>query len=289
MNSTVITARGIKITASERTRSPVVDGLRERATALSFQISTMAPVEPVMIIARAESVRGEVVLRRRQTAAGPVDELIVNGAFAMDSAETASERELGRTAKDARRVLLGGLGLGYTAHEVLTSSVRRLDIVELEDTLIEWAKLGVTGVLQRVASDPRVRFHAGDIADVLDDRPPAEPSEAAHRRSPRTRPASPAGPWDAILLDVDNGPDFLIQPQNAGLYSGRLLAAAYRQLAPGGVLAIWCQGIAPSLDFALRQLGAAVGVRRLHAIRGTRHLEYVIYTLRRGSSSERPD
>jgi spermidine synthase len=236
-----------------------------------------------MIIARAESVRGEVVLRRRPTAAGPVDELIVNGAFAMDSAETGSERELGRTAKDAHQVLLGGLGLGYTADEVLTSSVRRLDIVECEDALIEWAKTGATEVLQRVASDPRVRFHAGDIADVLDDRRRAWPTEASHRRS---RP-SPAGPWDAILLDVDNGPDFLIHPQNADLYAGSLLAAAYRQLTPGGVLAIWCQGIAPPLEFALRQLGDAVGVRRLDAIRGARHLEYAIYTLRRGGSSER--
>jgi hypothetical protein len=167
-----------------------------------------------MIIARAESVRGEVVLRRRPTAAGPVDELIVNGAFAIDSAETGSERELGRTAKDAHQVLLGGLGLGYTADEVLTSSVRRLDIVECEDALIEWAKLGATEVLQRVASDPRVRFHAGDIADVLDDRPRARAAEAFHRRS---RPVTPVGPWDAILLDVDNGPDFLIHPQNSHL------------------------------------------------------------------------
>jgi spermidine synthase len=243
----------------------------------------MAPVEPAMIIARAESVRGEVVLRRRPTAAGPVDELIVNGAFAMDSAETGSERELGRTAKDAHQVLLGGLGLGYTADEVLTSSVRRLDIVECEDALIEWAKLGATEVLQRVASDPRVRFHAGDIADVLDDRPRARAAEAFHRRS---RPVAPVGPWDAILLDVDNGPDFLIHPQNSHLYTGPGLAAAYRQLTPGGVLAIWCQGIAPPLEFALRQLGEAVGVRRLDAIRGARHLEYAIYTLRRGGSSE---
>jgi spermidine synthase len=245
----------------------------------------MAPVEPVMIIARAESVRGEVVLRRRPTAAGPVDELIVNGAFAMDSAETGSERELGRMAKGAPRVLLGGLGLGYTADEVLTSTVRRLDIVEVEDTLIEWARLGVTEVLKRVASDPRVRFHAGDIAEVLDDRPYVDPAAVSHRGSPRS--ATPAGPWDAILLDVDNGPDFLIHPQNADLYTGPLLAAAHRQLAPGGVLAIWCQRIAPALDFALSQLAKPVSVTRLHAIRGARHVEYVIYSLRRGNSSDR--
>src|SRR5215212_2178275 len=128
------------ITAIERTRSPVVVALRERATALSFQISTMARVEPAMIIARADSVRGEVVLRRRPTAAGSIDELIVNGAFAMDSAETSTERELGRMANGADRVLLGGLGLGYTADEVLKSSARRVDIVELEQPLIEWAR-----------------------------------------------------------------------------------------------------------------------------------------------------
>jgi spermidine synthase len=245
----------------------------------------MTPVEQMMIIARAESVRGEVVLRRRSGAGGDVDELIVNGTFAMDSAETGSERELGRTAKEARSVLLGGLGLGYTAAEVLTSPVRRLDIVELEPALIEWAKLGVTDLLQRLASDPRVRFHAGDIADVLGDRPRAEPVDVPHRRTGRSGPANPAGPWDAILLDVDNGPDFLIHPQNADLYAGPLLAAAYRQLTPGGVLAIWCQGKASSLDVALRQLGGTVDVRRLHAVRGARHMEYVIYTLHRGSSS----
>jgi len=149
----------------------------------------MAPVEPVMIIARAESVRGEIVLRRRPTAAGPVDELIVNGAFAMDSAETGSERELGWTAKNAHRVLLGGLGLGYTADEVLASSVRRLDIVECEDALIEWAKLGATEVLQRVASDPRVRFHAGDIAAVPRRR--RRPTVGRDRR-PRPGPGTPS-------------------------------------------------------------------------------------------------
>jgi spermidine synthase len=242
-------------------------------------------VEQLMIIARAESVRGEVVLRRRSSAGAAVDELIVNGAFAMDSAETGSERELGRMAKGAPRVLLGGLGLGYTADEVLTSTVRRLDIVEVEDTLIEWARLGVTEVLKRVASDPRVRFHAGDIAEVLDDRPYVDPAAVSHRGSPRS--ATPAGPWDAILLDVDNGPDFLIHPQNADLYTGPLLAAAYRQLAPGGVLAIWCQGIAPALEFALSQLAKPVSVTQLHAIRGARHVEYVIYSLRRGNSSDR--
>jgi spermidine synthase len=242
-------------------------------------------VEQAMIIAQAESVRGQVVLRRRLTAAGSIDELIVNGAFAMDSAETSTERELGRMANGADRVLLGGLGLGYTADEVLKSSVRRVDIVELEQPLIEWARLGLTDVLERVAADPRVRLHAGDIRDVLYHGTSAELLEAAAGRSMSPGPAKPTGRWDAILLDVDNGPDFLIYPQNAALYTGPLLGAAYQQLTPRGVLAIWCQGEAPSLESALRQLSDAVGMTRLDVTRGTRQVQYMIYTLRRGNSS----
>jgi spermidine synthase len=242
-------------------------------------------VEQAMIIARAESGRGEVVLRRRPTAAGSIDELIVNGAFAMDSAETSTERELGRMANGADRVLLGGLGLGYTANEVLKSSARRVDIVELEQPLIEWARLGLTEVLKGVASDPRVRLHPGDIGDVLYGRTRAERVEAPAGRSRSPGPANPTGPWDAILLDVDNGPDFLIYPRNAALYTSPLLGAAYQQLTPRGLLAIWCQGEAPSLESALRQLSGAVGVTRLDVTRGARQIQYVIYTLRRGNSS----
>jgi spermidine synthase len=241
-------------------------------------------VEQAMIIARAESARGEVVLRRRPTAAGSIEELIVNGAFAMDSAETSTERELGRMANGADRVLLGGLGLGYTADEVLKSSVRRVDVVELEQPLIEWARLGLTEVLKRVASDPRVRLHSGDIADVLYGAS-AEPVEAPAGPSMSPGSANPTGPWDAILLDVDNGPDFLIYPQNADLYTGPLLGATYQQLTPRGLLAIWCQGEAPSLESALRQLSGAVGVTPLDVTRGAREVQYVIYTLRRGNSS----
>ena len=238
-----------------------------------------------MIIARAESVRGEVVLRRRPTAAGSIDELIVNGAFAMDSTETRTERELGRMAAGADRVLLGGLGLGYTADEVLKSSVRRVDIVELEQPLIEWARLGLTELLKRVASDPRARLHMGDIGDVLYGGRSAEHLQAPAGRSMSPGPAKPTGPWDAILLDVDNGPDFLIHPQNAALYTPPLLAATYQQLTPRGLLAIWCQGEAPSLESALRQLSDAVGMTRLDVTRGAREVQYVIYWLRRGNSS----
>lgn len=230
-------------------------------------------MESAKIIARAESVRGEVVLRRRLAAAGEIDELIINGAFAMDSAETGSERELGKLATGARRVLLGGLGLGYTAAAVMSNPIDQLDIVELEGCLVDWAESGRTHVLRQVAADPRVRLHVGDIANVL----------AGQTSGPATG-SEPAGPWDAILLDVDNGPDFLIHPQNAPLYARPILASAYEQLTPGGLLAIWCQGETPSLEATLRALGPGVQALPIRSQRGERRLSYLIYALRRAVS-----
>ena len=108
------------------------------------------------------SPRGEVVLRRRDGPAGPVHELVVNGVFAMDSTETSSERDLAAFARvptgRPTRVLVGGLGLGYTAAEVLADPAvgcGRLDVVELEPHLLAWARAGLTPVLARVAEDPR--------------------------------------------------------------------------------------------------------------------------------------
>ncbi len=109
---------------------------------------------------------------------GPaIEELIVNGVFAMDSSETATERTLGELAVDAAtsttarpRVLVGGLGLGYTVSEILASPIRtaievEIDVVEIEECLIDWARAGVTR-----HAGPRWRptrgsgLHAADIA-----------------------------------------------------------------------------------------------------------------------------
>lgn len=220
--------------------------------------------EPVTL-GRAETPRGEVVLRRR----GDVDELVVNGAFAMDSTETHSERELGRIAGGAPRVLVGGLGLGHTVVAVLDEADRlqlpvRVDVVELEGDLVGWAREGRTATLARVAADPRVHLHVGDVATVL-----------ARRRT------EPAGPWDAILLDVDNGPDFLIHAQNDVLYDEPGLRAAYERLAPAGVLAIWCQAPSPPLLEALRRVDTSAEETRHTVEREGRRFAYAVATVRR--------
>ena len=115
--------------------------------------------------------------------------------------------------------------------------------------------------------DPRVALHTGDVATVLTGRQP-----------------DLTGPWDAIVLDVDNGPDFLIHGTNAGLYSPPTLAAAYARLADGGTLALWCQGPAPDLLAALSRLSPTAQPHTFARVRAGRTLTYVIYTVSRAGT-----
>ena len=220
--------------------------------------------EPVTL-GRAATPRGEVVLRRR----ADVEELVVNGAFAMDGTETQSEHELGRLAGGAPRVLVGGLGLGHTVAAVLDEADRLglpvdVDVVELEAALVTWAQEGRTATLARVAADPRVRLHVGDVASVL-----------------AGLVGDPSGPWDAILLDVDNGPDFLIHAANDALYDEPGLRDAYARLAPGGILAIWCQAPSARLLASLQRLDGSARETRLTVAREGRTFTYAIETVRR--------
>ncbi len=244
-------------------------------------------MEMVETLGRHAGPRGEVVLRRRSGCGPAIDELIVNGAFAMDSSETFTERTLGELAVAATvttarpRMLVGGLGLGYTVSEILAAADRAgseasVDVVEIEPCLIDWARSGLTPILAAVAADPRVRLHTGDVRAVLIGSPDQEDGEA------ETRPgAGPIGPWDAIVLDVDNGPDFLIHGDNRALYTGSGLQAAHGQLTSGGTLAIWCQGRwAPLLD-ELRRLTPTARERLFEVTRGERRFAYAIYSVSR--------
>jgi len=231
-------------------------------------------METIQSIARHTGPRGEVVLRRRLGAGTPVEELIINGAFAMDSSEDSSERLLGHLALPsgrAERVLVGGLGLGYTVSAILAKRVAVIDVVEIEQCLIEWACRGLTATLAAVASDPRVRFHATDVRLVL-----AGLSDGT------------AGPWDAIVLDVDNGPDFLIHEENRALYTAAGLRAAYARLTPAGTLAIWCQSAAPELRAILERTAPPMREHTVEVTRGERRLQYAIYTVSRPTDSPGP-
>lgn len=193
-------------------------------------------------IARAESERGELVLRERRPENGPTSlELRANGVFVMDTVEVATERALAAAALAAvetpTAVVVGGLGLGFTMHEVLADSrVEKVAVVEIEQALVDWMRDATIPHGPALLADDRVSVVVADIAVALAEAPPAS--------------------YDLVLLDVDNGPGYLVHDANAVLYEAPFLESARRALRTGGALAIWSAAPAPDL---LRSLTAVFG------------------------------
>ncbi|MGN6162459.1 MAG: hypothetical protein ACTHOG_12260 [Marmoricola sp.] len=190
-------------------------------------------------VARAHSPRGEITLRERIGRGGqPVLELRVNGIFVMDDEETSSERALAQAALDAlgdvsgMRVLVGGLGLGFTVAELQQDArVGAIEVVEIEEPLVAWHRTGVIARGPALLTRSGTSVRVGDIAEVI---PEAECA------------------FDLILLDVDNGPRYLVHEQNAALYREGFLRAAATALAGRGVLCIWAANEADDLEDAMR-------------------------------------
>ena len=211
------------------------------------------------ILARADTDAGEVVLRRRDGAL----ELIVNGVFAMDTTEVSSEVALADAAgAPAGRVLVGGLGLGFTTARLLDNGATGVDVVERAGPLLDWARQGLTPVLARVAADPRTRLHHSGILDFV---------------------ATATDRWDAIVLDVDNGPSFLIHDDNAAVYGTGFLADCLARLTPGGRLLVWCETASPALERDLRRVAGAVDLIDVPVTREGRSFSYALYRAQRST------
>ena len=198
-------------------------------------------------IARAASERGEVVLRQRRESddpdAGGAVELRVNGVFVMDTLETTTERELARAAlkqvEHPREVLIGGLGLGFTAHEVLADPrVERVAVVELEDSLVEWMRDGTVPHGPSYLADERLQVVVADIRSAVAEATPAS--------------------YDLVLLDVDNGPGYLVHDANAEVYEAAFLARVAELVRPGGALAVWSSSASEPLATALADVFTSV-------------------------------
>ncbi|QIM20053.1 hypothetical protein G7075_01035 [Phycicoccus sp. HDW14] len=226
--------------------------------------------EPPVTLAREDTPSGEVALRRRDG----VLELVVDGAFAMDTVDTSTEvllaTEALRRHRAPARVLVGGLGLGFTTRAVLEDPrVRHVDVVELAEPLVRWARGGVVDELAGLEG-PCCALHVADVADVLRGSGP------------------PNGPWDVVLLDVDNGPDFLVHAGNAALYEADSLARAREVLAPGGLLVVWSSHRAPRLLAALQEVagpGEAAREVVLPVHRDGRDLDYALYSFARAPAA----
>ncbi len=162
----------------------------------------------------------EMVLARRD------DEVVVRygGKVLMSSRQHGSEDALAELAlpkaRHRRAVLVGGLGLGFTARAALdrVPTDSKVVIAELTPALVDWNRRLVGKLAGRPLDDPRCKVHVGDVVDRI---------------------AEARGAYDAILLDVDNGPGSMVHEGNHRLYGHRGIAACRVALAEGGVLAVW--------------------------------------------------
>jgi spermidine synthase len=227
-------------------------------------------------VARSDSERGELVLRERRPEAddaggGPVVlELRANGVFVMDTAEHASETALAdaalATVPEPRRVLIGGLGLGFTLDRVLGDRrVEHVDVVEIEPALVEWMRDGTIPHGQRLLADRRARVVVTDIVRAV--------TEAG------------ASTYDVVLLDVDNGPGQLVHTGNATVYDEPFLRGLRERLAPGGALVVWSAARAASLASTLRKVFAVVEEHDHEVRLQDRDEHYWLYAARVASES----
>ncbi|MGW0290658.1 spermidine synthase [Streptomyces tuirus] len=190
------------------------------------------------VLDRREGPHGEVVLRRH----GDRLEIIANGCFLMDTSDGRSERLLVDAALDALdgrdlpHVLIGGLGVGFSlAHAAADPRWGRITVVEREHAIVEWHLDGPLSALSAPAlADPRANIVEADLVAHVN-----ETSDT----------------YDALCLDIDNGPDWTVTEGNGHLYGEAGLASCARALRPGGVLAVWSAQPSPEFEETLRNAG----------------------------------
>ena len=218
------------------------------------------------VLDRARTRGGdELVLRAR----GSTFEIRCNGWELMASRAHHSEEVAARLAcvraamRPAPRVLIGGLGLGYTLRAALDALGARAEVfvAEVFDAVIAWNRGPLAALAHAPLADPRVRVECVDVADVI-----------AHA------PAS----FDAIVLDVDNGPAAIMLERNRALYGARGLAALRRALTPGGVLAVWAADRDPAFEARLRAAGFSPRMRDVPARGRAGDPSHTIYLATRG-------
>jgi spermidine synthase len=156
----------------------------------------------------------------------------------------------------APHLLIGGLGMGFTLRAALAvlGSEARIVVAELVPAVITWARGPMKDIFEGSLDDPRADIRQADVIEVI---------------------KSQTNAFDAILLDVDNGPEGLIRKANDALYDSRGLQAIHRALRPAGVLAVWSSGPDPNFTKRLREAGFAVNevaVRATTKRTGARHV-----------------
>lgn len=188
-------------------------------------------------LARAGTDAGdEIILRQR----GDIYEIRFNGlelmsSFNHQSETTLAERSLRLHGRSARRILIGGLGLGFTLRTTLDWLHPNAEVVvcELVPEIVEWNLAHIGHLAGHPLRDKRVRVVVDDVLKVLE---------------------YPGEPYDIILMDTDNGPDFTVRETNGTLYGHRGLQAVRRALGPGGLASFWSATISNAFEERLGKL-----------------------------------
>jgi spermidine synthase len=177
---------------------------------------------------------GVLSLRRRRRPMSDIDvyEIKLGDEFLMSSQFTSAEIDLARLGlapfgHGNLDVVVGGLGLGYTARAVLESPhVRSLVVVDALAEVIEWHEQGLLPFGKELTGDPRCRLALGDFFALI------ASAEGLDQEHPGRR-------FDAVLVDIDHSPRKLLHPRHAALYEPAGLASLAEHLQPGGVFALW--------------------------------------------------
>lgn len=200
---------------------------------------------------------------------GDVFLIQIDGHDLMSSRAHGSEEELARRAlaalgeRPSTRVLVGGLGMGFTLRATLAALTGRrgaaVVVAEVFPAVVRWNREILGHLAGRPLDDPRVRVEVADVADLL-------------------TPAS----FDVVLLDVDNGPEALTLASNRHLYGRRGLARIRQALRPGGVLAVWSAGDDPRFTDELRRGGFDAAVHRARERASGKGARHALFVARRG-------
>ena len=219
-------------------------------------------MKPRMTLAEACTAEGRRLVLSEQDGAFAIS---LNGQELMHSRAHASEVLLGELgvallgSTTAARVMVGGLGLGYTLAQVLAGlkSDAVVDVAELLPAVVEWNRTFLQGLNGTALADTRVQLHVGDAAQLI------------QQAKPQT--------YDAVMLDLDNGPVAMVASNNRNIYATAGLRAVKRALKSGGRAIFWSASADVAFESRLKNAGFSVEVvpAKVHA--SAKRFSYLLY------------
>lgn len=217
-------------------------------------------MKPQTVLDRSTTPDGKEILlyERDGTFTIRVDGLELMSSRAHGSEEEMATLALAEVGATSPHILVGGLGMGFTLRAVLDGlcATGRVTVAELLPEVVRWNRNHLGHLAGEPLDDPRVSLVVNDVAHVI----------ASSKRA-----------FDAILLDVDNGPAALTDQRNEKLYRTRGLEIAHRSLRRGGVLVVWSASPDRPFERALRQTGFSVRTETVRARRGTKGPKHTIF------------